>query len=589
MERDLVFTRIITFAALALVFVVFLNNEIGLLFGLLIALIAAGLLTAVLDLWLRLSLKRSTRTESLSSKTDSDQTLMINFQRKLLDARSEKDVLDAFVQEGVIALGADGASFVPYDEYRLSLPPLFHGHIPTNALQTWSENLHSPSTRQLCKSCNVMHSGPGCVLLDSAPETSRVYCYPFSVDDRETGVFNFFYAEPPEVTENQIALINDLRTSAGKAVQSIRWRDQEIAAFRSIQTAPPKTDLPGLLESLLDGIPPLIDADFVLIHIPGGSINAPMLVYRPDADRSPLDRKFVEGVWQSIQSTGHSLSLESVTLATSQRLRSIFAAPLAWRNEEPLGVLLIGRHADQEMPQRHLALIHVLAGQAALLIQNERLMRRVEYQAVVDERTRLAREIHDGIAQTLAFLKIQTAQMQNYFKQGQSEKLDQTLQSNYRTLNDAYLDARQAIDNLRRAPDVHLREWLIQTALDFQRSSGLDVDVSQLDLNCDIDLPLNVQVQLIRMVQESLNNVRKHAQASQVWISGTSGGNDLKVEVRDDGVGFDSDHVAESSRYGLRGIRERADTIGAEFQIVSRPGQGTTIQIQVPFKAEAEK
>lgn len=214
-------------------------------------------------------------------------------------------------------------------------------------------------------------------------------------------------------------------------------------------------------------------------------------------------------------------------------------------------------------------------------------MVQVEYQAVVDERARLAREIHDGLAQTLAFLKIQVAQMQNYLAHGELERLSSTLQSNYRTLSDAYLDARQAIDNLRRMPSSSLSGWIEQVGDDFEHSAGLKVDLSKFGLA--VEFPPTVQAQLIRIVQEALNNVRKHANASSVQITGCQEGDEVLIQVSDNGVGFSPERVDVSVRYGLRGMQERAEMIGADFQIASRPGQGTIVSLRLlaPLKEEA--
>ena len=130
--------------------------------------------------------------------------------------------------------------------------------------------------------------------------------------------------------------------------------------------------------------------------------------------------------------------------------------------------------------------------------------------------TRLAREIHDGLAQTLAFLKIEIGRAENMLAQGKSEQASRILKNSSRTIGDAYLDTRQAIENLRRAPDDHLEVWLRQAAQDFEELSGLPVD---LDLRLSRDFPANVQAQLIRIVQEALTNVRKHAQAGRVRLA----------------------------------------------------------------------
>ncbi len=209
------------------------------------------------------------------------------------------------------------------------------------------------------------------------------------------------------------------------------------------------------------------------------------------------------------------------------------------------------------------------------------LLPQIEYRAILGERTRLAREIHDGLAQTLAFLKIEIGRAESMLTQGKSEQAARILKDSSRTIGDAYLDARQAIENLRRAPDDHLATWLQQAAQDFEELSGLPVDV---DLRLTHDFPASVQAQLIRIVQEALTNVRKHAQATRVRLAAWEDGEDTLIEVADNGRGFSSADAVAAARFGLRGMRERAESVGAEFQVTSCPGGGTTIHLRIPLR-----
>jgi two-component system, NarL family, nitrate/nitrite sensor histidine kinase NarX len=201
---------------------------------------------------------------------------------------------------------------------------------------------------------------------------------------------------------------------------------------------------------------------------------------------------------------------------------------------------------------------------------------------MMGERSRLAREIHDGLAQTLGFLKLQTSQMQNYLHLKDWERLAESIRISHKILEEAYLDARQAIDGLRILPAIEgLSPWLEQTVIEFQENSGIQVDLIEAE---DVDhLASEVQAQLIRIVQEALSNVRKHARAKQVWVVCRIDAGDLVLEVRDDGCGFSPEDVPTSSRYGLQGMRERTELIGAEFQVISRPKQGTTVRVRLPL------
>ena len=96
-----------------------------------------------------------------------------------------------------------------------------------------------------------------------------------------------------------------------------------------------------------------------------------------------------------------------------------------------------------------------------------------------------------------------------------------------------------------------------------------------------------MKAQLVRIVQEALTNIRKHAQACTVTISASEREGEVVLEVHDNGRGFMPEEVQPVSQYGLRSMRERAESIGADFQITSAPGAGTTIRLRIPIKEKA--
>jgi two-component system nitrate/nitrite sensor histidine kinase NarX len=236
------------------------------------------------------------------------------------------------------------------------------------------------------------------------------------------------------------------------------------------------------------------------------------------------------------------------------------------------------RVAQERMAFDHSADLPVSEDMQALLPE-------IEYRAVLGERTRLAREIHDGLAQTLAFLKIEINRAENFLSLGQPEGAARLLQGSARAVSDAYLDARQAIENLRRVPDGRLETWLHQVAEDYEALAGQHVDVS---INLVNDFTPTMQVQMIRIVQEALTNVRRHAQADRVFLSAWENEDNAVIEVRDNGRGFAQDGVG-AARFGLRGMRERAEVIGAEFQIETYPERGTTVRLSIPLNERASR
>ena len=568
--------------------------------------IAAIILTVIfitgIDVWFRKLYqyplqKNGLEQSSSQQETEFTQTkITINTLRTLLQAHSEKEILESIMQAGLELLRMNGVSFIPYDEWGQSLPALFHGKVPGPALQSWAQRLSSPETRQICKNCEALHSSGDCVLLKTETiHPTRVVCFPLSSAGREVGVLNFYHDDLSEKEEN--VFFSEILEAAGKALENIQIRDHEIAALHYLQmNSSQKSDLSELLNSLLENVQLALDVDFAILYLPGGvpgQLNlAPQIFIRQkrmeNSTISIPDQPFMEGIWKSVLVSGQTLSLENILLNKQEKWKTLLAVPLIWRGEDASGVLLLGSNNTQLLGQRHQALLETLAGQAALLIQNARLMVQVEYQAVVDERTRLAREIHDGLAQTLAFLKIQAAQMQNFLARGETEKLTNTLQANYRTLSDAYVDARQAIDNLRRVPTNNLRDWIGQVAADFEQVNSQKVNLVIEEFSSEY--PINIQAQLIRIVQEALSNVRKHSGATSVSITGNHTPDSYLIEIKDNGRGFSpQDNNADgSSHYGLRGMRERSESIGADFQIISQAGQGTCISVRVPLPIKEE-
>lgn len=286
------------------------------------------------------------------------------------------------------------------------------------------------------------------------------------------------------------------------------------------------------------------------------------------------DSKFIHCV--PLRARGREAGLFSFLLSAEPKVDQFTAQFLA--EVSRLAELALDALARAEWTRRAGALPSELNEETRSLLPG------VEARAILEERARLSREIHDGLAQTLAFLKIEIGRAENLLARGETEHAARILKDSSRTIADAYLDARQAIENLRRVPDENLETWLHQAAKDFEELSGLPVET---DLRLSHNLPVNVQAQLIRIVQEALTNVRKHAQASRVRLAAWEDGEETLIEVADDGRGFSPEDALAASRFGLRGMRERAESVGAEFQIASRPNGGTTIRVSVPLRVKA--
>ena len=551
----------------------------------------AALAAFLIDLYIRLRQDRERLINQVgeAQKVADDTSLRLatvfQLSKKFVEANNEAEIITQLLEISIDLVGARGASFVPIDERGQPIAAVSRGELPFPALDAWVEYLASPNIRQGCNACEnhgkVMTICP--LLKGPYVDVIGLYCLPLKLGDREIGVLNLYMPESDGLDKGGKEFLMAMLDETALALESVRLRQRELAALRQMQAVRRKTDLTGMLTSLLEDVHSNLESDFARLELSESHSEAsPLSVGSFPSQVQP----FLEGIAQAVRLSREPVLLGDVAgdPASSPAVRSLMAVPLISATGEAFGVLMVGNRRSQSFHTRQLTLLQTVCDQAAMVIENARLLAELEYKTMIQERTRLAREIHDGLAQTLGFLKLHTSQMGNYLNRGETERLRQALQLCYSTLSDAYQDARLAIDGLRvQSSEPGLRGWLEQAVVEFQELIETEVLLNDVDVR--VDLPPEIHAQLIRIVQEALNNVRKHAQANKVQVSCQQVGEDLWLEISDDGVGFSPLDVPELSRYGLRGMRERAELIGADFQVISRPNDGTAVRVRLPLVA----
>jgi signal transduction histidine kinase len=201
--------------------------------------------------------------------------------------------------------------------------------------------------------------------------------------------------------------------------------------------------------------------------------------------------------------------------------------------------------------------------------------------AALEERARLAREVHDGLAQDLWFAKLkQGRQLQVADLPAEAEQLGQEVSD---AIDSALAEARQAVMAMRAGAhgESSLAEVLERYVDDFGDRFGLQAEFAA-PTTAVPRLPARTEAELLRIVQEALNNVRKHADATVVWVTAQADEDRLHIDVVDNGRGFDRAAVGSGS-FGLQSMRERAELIGAAFTVTSAPQDGTRVEVVVPF------
>lgn len=264
-----------------------------------------------------------------------------------------------------------------------------------------------------------------------------------------------------------------------------------------------------------------------------------------------------------------------------------------------LGVLALHDRAPREFSQQDIALFTALGDQLGIAIDNAQLYaemesrvhelsRQVQHLAVLEERDRLAREMHDGFAQALALLnlKLRAAQRASV----NADKFHSELDEMREIVDSAFEDVRQMIGDLRTPlPSASgfvpgLEDYVQTFALRYNLQATVRTDANARNARCAPP----VEIQVMRIVQETMANVRKHARAERIRAAFTRVNGTLTIQLQDDGQGFDAAATARTTgHFGLAIMRERAASFGGEMAIQSAPGAGTTIELQVPL-ARAE-
>ena len=250
-------------------------------------------------------------------------------------------------------------------------------------------------------------------------------------------------------------------------------------------------------------------------------------------------------------------------------------------HERLMGEVDLFFHAQIDISAAERSLLEALCVQLAGAMENLRLNALGLEAAVSQERSFLARELHDSIAQSLAFLKIQVQLMRDAIHQGDAEQIQHVLGEIDVGVRESYGDVRELLMHFRTRTNAEDIEPALRTTLrKFEHQTGLR---ASLTMQGDgMPLPPDTQIQVLHIVQEALSNVRKHARAGQVWLD-VQKQPQWRLEVRDDGLGFAGHGGRRNETHvGLRIMAERAERLGAHFEVLSTPGHGTSVVLTLP-------
>lgn len=255
--------------------------------------------------------------------------------------------------------------------------------------------------------------------------------------------------------------------------------------------------------------------------------------------------------------------------------------------DNTLGMLVvISREPRTLSGARFERLLEGVCEQLALAMDNASLHRRVLDVAVLEERERIARELHDGFAQVLGYISTQTMAVRHLLNSGRNDAADEQLKSMEAASRAVYGDVREAILGLSTPLPLpgSLLSSLRAYVQHFRRMAELPVEIHADSDAITEGMPAASEIQLLRIVQEALSNCRKHSNAERVDIRFSRRGGELVVEIEDNGSGF---HMGRTNRggwpqFGIQCMKERALAIGGTLEIESAPQRGTRVVVRLP-------
>ncbi|MDP1649077.1 MAG: GAF domain-containing protein [Rubrivivax sp.] len=287
-------------------------------------------------------------------------------------------------------------------------------------------------------------------------------------------------------------------------------------------------------------------------------------------------------VWTSAMSACAQVNRSSLVEGEYRRM---LAVPLQHRGRVHGIYNLFFSHGDEPAPEV-LALLRSAGELLGLALNNARLERAHLRLAVMNERRSMAAEVHDSVAQTLAFIKMRMPLLQEVIADHDEATALRYAGEVRRAVTEAHASVRELLTHFRAPVDpLGLRHALQSSIAEFEQTTGIELAFS--DRAPTVTLSPAHEVQLSRIVQEALTNIARHAGARHTWVTIDGGADTVEILVEDDGYGLPgADEGEREPHYGIDIMRQRAASLGGLIEIGRREGGGTRVRVRVPRGAQ---
>ncbi len=430
---------------------------------------------------------------------------------------------------------------------------------------------------------------------------------PLRSEGEVAGVLALITRRQRRFSPEEVELLTSIGGQMGLAVRNAvlytraQQRNKELAALLAVsEAATSSLDLPEVLDEALEAILAVTSAESAEVWLMED--NGVLTLERhhglaPEAFHERTRFKMGEGLPGLAAQAGcpvvvHDLGADARFLRQQVKdlgFQTFCALPLR-HGEQTVGVLAVAARPSEALSSvAERRLLEGIGEQVAIAVVNARLHQRVLDVAVLEERERIARELHDGLAQVLGYINTETLAVKKLIASGRPADAERELSAMEAAAKHVYADVREAILGLRASSAQpgqlipSLRDYLKY----YSEMAGVPVALRAATEVEALRLPATIEIQLMRIIQEALSNVRKHAHATKAKLSFERTASGLTIELTDDGQGFDPERLLRTGwpRFGLQTMRERAQAIGGECDIVSSPGHGTSVVVQVPLRS----
>ncbi len=265
-------------------------------------------------------------------------------------------------------------------------------------------------------------------------------------------------------------------------------------------------------------------------------------------------------------------------------LRYHASIPLYAPDDKKLGVLNVASPDWRSLSSEDLQLLYTVGDLLSIAVERARLFEESARLGAVEERNRLAREIHDTLAQGLTATTLQLESADALLDSGSPpEKTREPVRRALSLTRSNLEEARRSVFDLRAAPLERrsLPEAIEALVGEWGFEAGVEADFEAV--SAGQPLPPRVEIALYRVAQEALNNVARHAEAERVSVKLSATPEEIKLTVEDDGGGFETLDAA-GNRHGLTGMSERANLLGGKLEVRSSPGEGTRVGVTIPLE-----